>query len=58
MHRRNLPPKPRTWKELQSHIFKAEFTEATEKEWSNLYAMKTIQIIKRIEAKSKPLPLT
>jgi hypothetical protein len=32
LHRRNLPPEPRSWKELQCHTFKAEFTEATKKE--------------------------
>ncbi|MFL5692379.1 MAG: reverse transcriptase domain-containing protein [Ktedonobacteraceae bacterium] len=58
LHRRNLPPEPRSWKELQQHAFKAEFTEATKKEWDNLCAMKIIQIAKRNEAKSKPLPLT
>jgi hypothetical protein len=26
LHRRNLPPEPRSWKELQHHAFKAEFT--------------------------------
>jgi hypothetical protein len=58
LHRRDLPPEPRTWKELQRHKFKAEFTDATKKEWNNLCTMKTVQIIKRSEAKSKPLPLT
>jgi hypothetical protein len=58
LHRRNLPPEPRSWKELQRHTFKAEFTEATKKEWDNLCAMRTVQTIKRSEAKSKPLPLT
>jgi len=58
LHRRNLPPEPRTWKELQRHPHKAEFTEATKREWETICAMKTIQIIGRHEAKSKPLPLT
>jgi Reverse transcriptase (RNA-dependent DNA polymerase) len=58
LHRRNLPPEPRSWKELQGHTFKAEFIEATKKEWDNLSAMRTVQIVKRNDAKSKPLPLT
>lgn len=41
--RRNLPPEPQSRKELQRHDFKAEFIEATRKEWDDLCVMKTVQ---------------
>ncbi|RMZ79296.1 hypothetical protein DV736_g6685, partial [Chaetothyriales sp. CBS 134916] len=58
IHRRDLPPEPRTWKELQNHPYKAEFTAAIKQEWDNICAMKTIQFVNRNEARSRPLPLT
>lgn len=58
LHRRNLPLEPRTWKELQQHQYRADFIEATKKEWDNINAMRTLQVIRRNDAKTKPLPLT
>ena len=57
LHRRDLPPEPRTWKEFLQHPFKPQFSEAMEKEWQAVQAMMTLQIIDRAEAKLKPLPL-
>jgi hypothetical protein len=57
LHRRDLPPEPRTWKEFLQHPFKPQFWEAMEKEWLAIQAMKTLQIIDRAQAKLKPLPL-
>ena len=57
LHRRDLPPEPRTWKEFLQHRFKPQFLEAMEKEWLAIQAMKTLQIIDRAQAKLKPLPL-
>ena len=58
LHRRDLPPAPRGWKELQKHPHKREFLQACTKEWETLSNMKILDIIERSRATSKPLPLT
>jgi hypothetical protein len=57
LHRRNLPPEPRTWQELLKHPYKKEFLEAASIEWEAVQKMGTIRKIKREMARSKPIPL-
>ena len=58
LHRRDLPPAPRGWKDLQKHPKKREFLLACNKEWEALTNMKILDIIERSQATIKPLPLT
>ena len=58
LHRRDLPPPPRGWKELQKHPNKQEFMQACDQKWETLSNMKILKIIERYKASTKPLPLT
>ena len=58
LHRRDLPPPPRGWKELQKHPNKQEFIQACDQEWETLSNMKIFKIIERYKTSTKPLPLT
>ena len=58
LHRRDLPPAPRGWKDLQKHPHKREFLQACDQEWETLTNMKILDIIERSRATVKPLPLT
>jgi len=58
LHRRDLPPAPRGWKDLQKHPHKREFLQASDKEWEALTNMKILEVIERSQATIKPLPLT
>lgn len=57
MHRDQLPPLPRNWKELASHPFGKEFRKAAEVEWANVRDKPSMKIIDAHEATSRPLPL-
>lgn len=57
MHRDQLPPPPKNWKELSSHQFSKEFKKAAEVEWANVKNKPTMKIIDASEATSRPLPL-
>jgi hypothetical protein len=56
-HRRDLPAEPNNWKDIASHQFKDEFTEAAAKEWQQVLGKNTVQIVDLQEATTKPLPL-
>ncbi|KJZ69618.1 hypothetical protein HIM_10981 [Hirsutella minnesotensis 3608] len=58
LHRRSLPPEPRTYKDLQDHRFGDDFKKAAEAEWQTLQARETFREVPRNQAHSKPLPLT
>jgi hypothetical protein len=58
LHRRDLPPAPRGWKELQKHPHRQEFLQACQQEWETLSKMQILEIIERSKATMRPLPLT
>lgn len=47
LHRDELPPPPRSWKELQAHPYKDGFTEAANKEYNDLEQRGTFESVKR-----------
>jgi len=57
MHQDNLPPPPRTWKELQSHKYGPEFKEAANKEYQSVSNRGTFEIVRKTPD-IKVIPLT
>ena len=55
-HRNQLPPEPRSWKELQRHPHRDGFLAAAEKEYRDLERCKTFRHIPKTPG-LKPLPL-
>ncbi|KJZ69437.1 hypothetical protein HIM_11166 [Hirsutella minnesotensis 3608] len=58
MHRRNLPPEPRNYHELNGHQFEPQFRKAMESEWTNVNKRGTVQPISRDQVVGQILPLT
>lgn len=58
LHRRNLPPEPRTFRELETHPFGPQFKQATKVEVNALEAQGTFKPILRDQAKGRILPVT
>jgi hypothetical protein len=59
IHQNELPPKPKQWKELESHMFGAEFKADCVLELSNLEARECWRVVPSIpaEQETSPLPL-
>jgi hypothetical protein len=57
IHRDQLPPPPRNWKELQTHLYAEGFQAAARKEYQDLDRRQTFQYVSRTKA-SKVIPLT
>lgn len=58
LHRDQLPPPPRHWKDLQSHLYRLGFTEAARKEFQDLQRRGTFEPVQKSQGlKPRPLPL-
>jgi hypothetical protein len=57
VHQDDLPPPPRSWKELQSHRYSQEFKEAANKEYQSVSNRGTFEIVRKTPD-IKVIPLT
>jgi hypothetical protein len=57
LHRKNLPPKPKSWKDLQKHPYWTQFTQAAQAEMDQHWAHGILKKIPLAEAKQRPTPL-
>jgi hypothetical protein len=57
LHRDQLPPPPRTWKEMLTHPYQEGFSAAAAKEYGDLERRDTFRHVARASATSKVLPL-
>lgn len=57
IHQDDLPPPPRSWKELQSHIYGKEFEDAAKREYQALADRDTFKIVPKT-SEIKAIPLT
>jgi hypothetical protein len=58
LHRNELPPPPRTWKDLQNHVYRGDFLSAASVEYKALQDMNTFESIPRPSSPSvRVLPL-
>ena len=56
LHRDQLPPPPRNWKELQGHQYEEEFAAAAQKEYTDLQNRGTFQVVdETIHIKTVPV---
>jgi hypothetical protein len=47
IHQKDLPPPPRSWKELQRHRYAKEFKEAADKEYQSVNGRGTFEIVRK-----------
>jgi hypothetical protein len=57
IHRRDLPEPPKRWKQLQTHLYKLQFKNAAEKEYSTLREQGTFSQASTHEVKGQVLPM-
>lgn len=58
LHRRQLPPLPKCWADLEHHQFGEQFKAAARDEVGSHWARGAFQRVPKDEATSRPLPLT
>ena len=51
LHRKNMPAEPKSWKDLQTHPYRAQFTQAAQAEMDQHWARGTLKKIPLAEAK-------
>ena len=47
IHQKDLPPPPRSWKEMQRHSYSKEFKEAAKKEYQSFQDRETFKIVRK-----------
>jgi hypothetical protein len=57
LHRKNIPPEPKSWKDLQTHPYCSQFTQAAQAEMDQHWARGMLKKIPLADAKQRPIPL-
>jgi hypothetical protein len=57
LHRKNMLAEPRSWKDLQTHPYWSQFTQAAQAEMDQHWTRGTLKKIPLTEAKQRPIPL-
>lgn len=52
IHRDQLPPAPKNWRDLQHHPLKSEFIKAAKAEWSAITKQGTYKVVEQPKNKS------
>ena len=54
LYRKNVPPEPKSWKDLQTHPYHSQFTQAAQAEMDQHWARGTLKKIPLVQAKQHP----